>query len=264
MSQKWQHRIRLSAGDVELTHPEITMGGVVRFSESWDDDLTIITLQNLKDSVISQLAEAGTVTVEAGYRDDIGVVHQGVIRTIRTTETQGDRTVSILAGTGIRDLQDTRVSRTYRGQVRPRQVVEDLLDRVPAVEGGTIRFPREADYPSLALSTTVFRALLQVGRDWDRTVYLDNLTLHVEDEEHAPSDRLVYLNPGSGLVGVPKRIDPRFQIDGYTARSVLTHPIRTGARVELNHPSVEGTFRAVMGKHDLDEFQTTAKLREVA
>lgn len=260
--RKFDRRVILTVPRKTIRHPEVRIEGVVPFSQDWVEQVATIRVFNVEDPVVDAIAEAQTLSLEAGHEGDVGVIRQGIVRTVSSETRRGDRIIEIAVGTGIRQIQETFISETIGGRVTAEDLVDRILDRLPDIERGRINFPPRSIYPNKVISMTAFEALDEIARDFNREIYLKDLELTVERPGNLSAGNRIFLNENNGLLEIPRTRTRRPDEPTFTARSILMHQIEPGQSVEIDEERVSGRFRAISGRHSLTDFQTTAVLEE--
>ena len=243
----------IKTGNVTLNSDELDF----EFSAPFDDDLEAnqidIMVYNLSDNTINNLKRTAEISIEAGYKDDIGVIFKGFIDNVKTGYDDVDKVTTITcwncAGT------ETVENITYSENTKASTILKDLISK-------------------LKMPIAVFN----VRRDW---TYIDAVTvdgcLREEIKKYAEVCGIsVYANNGSiyaryikdgdninftvgestGLIGSPEHYTEEITaedyvdvIDGYKVTMLLQHRITTGAIINLSSKNANGTFRVRKGEH---------------
>jgi len=259
MTQNFSRRIKFRSGDVELTDEQIDFAGKIEYSEQWVDDLAIIRLFNLRSSTISVISGNQTIEIEAGYEGETGLIYEGTIRSVQTTEREDDAITTIISGTGIRQFDDLFFSKSYQTSVTPEQVAQDILSKVDLVQEGNLQIGGRA-YPSHVVSRTGLQEIYGLQRDFDITAYLRELKLYMEPRDTLVGDRTSLIDSSTGLLTVKRGLSRVRDEEAIEIRSNLNPNLFSGAGIDLRGTDEDGTYRAVEGKHLLSEPYTSTAI----
>lgn len=258
---KFDRKVKLTAGDLELRSEEVTIHGRIPFSERWEDNIAEIVLFNVKDSTISRIGEAQSIQIDAGYEGEIGSLYEGLIRGIRTTEDDGEKRTEIRTGTGFLEF-DRYISQDNLASVSPEQILDDILSKTRLIERGNFVI-RGDPYPKRSIHRSAIREVEGIGRDFGVATYLRQLQLFAEPSDAVVPTRNTSLTPRQGLNRQRKAFS-RFRDDEVVEiNSLLNRNVFQGATVTLSDTDLDGIYRVIDGTHSLTEFTTTASLVEV-
>lgn len=197
-----------------------------------------IAVYNLAEATAARIRREFTrVVLQAGYRDNLGVVFDGTIKQARTGRDNGtDTFLEIAAADGDRAYNGAIVNKTLASATANDQV-RAALEPMSAhgVEGG---FLEDLGGPSLPRGKVLFG----MSRDVLRTATRSRLaTWSIQDGRVQVVKRAgvlpgeaVSLNSATGLIGAAEQSEK-----GIKARCLLNPRLRVGGLVKLNQADVE-------------------------
>lgn len=120
----------------QIKSDELDIEFTIPFDDSPTPNEAEIILYNLSEASIARLTpkqnQMRRIVIEAGYRDDIGVVFDGVIRKVTTSYTSVDRVTKIIAmdsGNININLFEQEVRLTYEEGTNSETVLRDLIKK---------------------------------------------------------------------------------------------------------------------------------------
>ena len=99
--------------NITLKNDEFTMTFNVPFDDDMDMNMAEVTITNLTDSTINKLRYNDTITIEAGYNTDTGIICSGRIADVTTTHDGLDKTTTISIKDGADLSSKTIENKTY-------------------------------------------------------------------------------------------------------------------------------------------------------
>lgn len=207
-----------------------------------------IRLYNLSDSTIQLVrTEFDTVTLQAGYDANYGVIFRGTIKQFRTgRETPTDRYLDLLAADGDLAYNFATISKTLAAGWTHVQAMKEAANAMAAkgvslgyideggLLGGTVPNPRGKVL--FGLPRVIMRqSAASVNASWS----IENGRVNVVPLESYKPGEVVVLNAQTGLIGLPEQT-----VDGVRVRCLLNPRITTGSLVQIDNRSVNQTLQA--------------------
>ena len=282
--KQFDRQYRLAAGpaggtgfEVGATTPESPTALHIRFTVDKCDtetpNIATISLWNLNPEQLAILNENDcVVTLRAGYGSNMPLLFIGTVTYIETSLDGGDRETYFELADGRVELRDSYVSLSYSGVINTKKIIED----VAAEMGATVSFSYNAQYADLPAGFS-FVGLGRVALDKacassDLQWTIQNGILQVKMLRDTMTRQVFLLNPESGLLSIPKKInygkDSVDDVDqsGYEVEYLLNGAIGIGDYIRLESKIVKGYFRIksleLRGDNLEDDWICTAKLIE--
>ena len=118
----------IKSGNAILNSDELDLEFTVPFDDDIEANQVDITVYNLSDNTINNLKRTAEISIEAGYKDDIGVIFKGFIDNVKTGYDDVDKVTTITcwdcAGT------ETVTNITYSSNIKASKILKDLLTKL--------------------------------------------------------------------------------------------------------------------------------------
>jgi len=201
------------------------------------------------------MAQAASLKVylEAGYKDFIGTLFLGDVRSV-TTKIQGpDVVTSFSSGDGSKAIRGKRVAVTFGSSVTVPTVLDHLAQTL-GVKPGNLAQAKQA-LATEGLATLFPKGLSLYGNAWRQTQEFARsagLEISIQDDAlqilrpgAALTNRAYLLTPDTGLLG-----SPSVDADGTVSFEALLIPdLRPGTKVQLDTDGVKGFYRVTHSEY---------------
>ncbi|NTA27391.1 phage protein [Allorhizobium ampelinum] len=198
-----------------------------------------ITISNLSDNTVNLIKKEGqTVTLEAGYEQNPGLIFKGQIIQKRSgRENPVDTYVNVIAQGGDQAYNHAVVNKTlaagstYKDQV---MVCYEAMKEFGVTLGniadlGSKKMPRARVMHGMARD--ILRTIaISTGTSW--SIQNNQLTFTKNNEPNSKS--AIVLNSRTGMIGLPQQT-----IDGITVRCLLNPQIVPGTLIQIDQASVQ-------------------------
>ncbi|MBB4017389.1 hypothetical protein GGR16_002418 [Chelatococcus caeni] len=241
MAKQWLREIRLKVGSnsQEIDVSQMRIKFVVRHWELQTPAHSDIIIYNLSDETANRIKkEFTTVSLEAGYRENFGLIFRGEVKQIRKgRENPVDTYLAILAANADRAYNYAVVNKTLAAGHTFRDQVETCIQAMKPygvqvghiADLGSQKMPRAASLFGMARDV-LRRVCFATNMSW--SIQNDRLQI-VPNREAAPGEAIV-LNSRTGMIGLPVQT-----IDGILVRCLLNPQIVPGKRVKIDQASVQ-------------------------
>jgi len=221
------------------------------FEIPFDDDTTpnesTVKIYNLKDDTLNRIKKGQKVTVNAGYKNDVGVVLSGYISKVTTDKTGLDRitTILVLDSQSIDDKKT--IKKSYKRNIRASQIIRDLANSL-GLKIAVLSLPNDRVYKKgYVINGEVLAELEKVAKDCGAIVYINKSQTYIRSLKSGDDTRFI-LKPDTGLIDSPSPFEEE-DVTGYTVKSLLQHRITTASIIRLESRQIKGTFRVKSGTH---------------
>lgn len=282
MSQLFDRVIRVNIvyGNYSATYTDESDDGIeIRFEVPFDDDSEpndgTVYLYNLNKTSLSNIKRGATITVQAGYKGDFGVLMSGKVTSVNTRMDGVTRITKIryLEGDDYSRIKVSKAmsnSYTYyesgkkKGQVKAQKleiafkagtkgstIVKRLVDVLGIKLDGKILLARDKVYKKgYVVTKLILNNLEEVVRDCGSVIYHRRGRLVIRPLRIGTDERFE-LNESTGLLEAPGPFENEDE-QGYAVQSLLQHRITTASIIKLKSSTANGTYRVVRGKHICD------------
>lgn len=232
--------------------PNLTFDGEglrIRFDIKQHNEPTpsfaIIKITNQNPSDAKQLAQINaeykSVSIDAGYGDNHGVIFEGnIVRAIIGRENPTDTLTTILAADGDQGRGHAVVNKTFPPGSTPKDHFNAAIQALSkfGISQGFIGQSVDLSTPSYPRSVTLFgmahEVLKRIARLKGAQVSYQQGKVHMV----TPTDSnggAIELNSKTGLIGMPT-----LQIGGVIARSLINPQIKVNGQVHIDQSLVQG------------------------
>lgn len=259
--------IKITVGRATFTNDDLH----IRFEINFDDDMkpnkNTIQLYNLSKSTIATFKEGNTVTVQAGYSKDVGVVSSGKIYSIKTKFEGVDKITTIYTSEGedyTKKKIDSRSADkgkkdaiTFKKNTKGSTMIKRMLDLLDVKLGAPMKLKTDKVYKKgYTISKLIYNDLEDIVRDCGSIIYHRRGKLVIRPLKEGVDERFI-LKEETGLIGSPSTFTEDNKT-GYTVKCLMQHRITTCSIIELKSKTANGKYRAFKGKHvaDKNDFYT--------
>lgn len=223
----------------------------------FDDDLEAnqadITVYNLSDNTINNLKRDAEITIEAGYKDDTGVIFKGFIDNVKTGYDDVDKvtTITCLNCAGTETVENI----TYNENTKASTILMDLISKL-SMPIAVFSPRRDWTYTdSVTVDGCIREEIKNYAEVCGISVYANNGSIYARYIKDGDNINFI-VSEDTGLIGSPEHYTEEINaedyvdvIDGYKCEMLLQHRITTAAIVNLKSRGVQGTFRVRKGEH---------------
>lgn len=198
-----------------------------------------IRVFNLADETANQIKkEFTTVTLQAGYENNFGVIFQGNIkRTMIGRENGVDTFIDIEAGDGDSAYNYAIVNTTLKAGSTQAAQLKAAAEAMTS-KGVTVGFIDDMGQQQLPRGKVMYGASRNYLRDSSSTAQanwsIQNGKIQVIKLTSVLPNQAVLLNSQTGLVGIPTQTE-----QGIKARCLLNPMIRVGGKVKINEGDIQ-------------------------
>lgn len=224
----------------------------IEFEVPFDDDekpnQTVIHIFNLSQTSISRIIKGASVTLQAGYRSDYGVLAQGKITSVYTNRDGVDKitTITMLEG------QDYSKKKTPKPiTFKPGTKADVIIRRLVSILGirlAELKLPKNVIYKKgYTVTGNIENNLVEVVRDCGASMYWRKGKMIIRSIKEGTDERFL-LQESTGLIESPEAFEED-DYKGYNVKSLLQHRITTASIIEIKSKTANGKYRVKKGKH---------------
>ena len=258
----------IKSGGVTLNSAELDFEFTIPFDDNLEIDEGEIIVYNLSNATIRELKMKQSLSVEAGYEGDTGVIFNGYITKVSTKREGADKVTTIKIIDSLTRDKATYEDKTFSGQTA-KQILEALLketglpiahknikddytyDKDVTVDGSIVS---EIKKQSEVCNVSTF---LRGGK-----IYCCSLNDFTEVN--------FVVSEETGMIGSPEYYseevtieDETRTIEGLDIEMILQHRMGAGAVVQLTSKEYKGKYRVRSGTHTFNNSEAITKIRVV-
>jgi len=201
------------------------------------------------------------VQLEAGYKDDIGTIFRGDLRTLVIRREGPDLLIEIQATEGGHAYRSAEIKRAWKSNTPVSVVIQACAEAMDIGTGNLDRVINDLKITGVgssfahgyAVRGNAFKALDKLIRSTNYQVSIQRGVLQFQ-ERGQPVDRNIFsLSSDTGLVGTPEPIvdatvlgkdgkPSKKHQGGVKFKTLLLHQLRPGVKVNLDAENTKGDF----------------------
>ena len=273
--------------NITLKNDEFTMTFNVPFDDDMDMNMAEVTITNLTDSTINKLRYNDTITIEAGYNTDTGIICSGRISDVTTTHDGIDKTTTISIKDGADLSSKTVENKTYANGTMASYILRDLANKLNLAIA-KFQIPNDVRYTSgYVVDGTITEAMQNVAMHCGVGCYIHKSKLYIRPITSG-DDLQFTLSVDTGLLGTPEAFSESTEVSeedmkyisksrmkvvygkwyiiekGYKVECLLQHRFQVASIVNLKARGINARCRVKSGTHSFDsDFKTELEMVEV-
>lgn len=273
--------------NITLKNDEFTMTFNVPFDDDMDMNMAEVTITNLTDSTINKLRYNDTITIEAGYNTDTGIICSGRISDVTTTHDGIDKTTTIAIKDGADLSSKTIENKTYANGTMASYILRDLANKLNLAIA-KFEIPNDVRYTSgYVVDGTITEAMQNVAMHCGVGCYIHKSKLYIRPITSG-DDLQFTLSVDTGLLGTPEAFSESTEVSeedmkyisksrmkvvygkwyiiekGYKVECLLQHRFQVASIVNLKARGINARCRVKSGTHSFDsDFKTELEMVEV-
>jgi hypothetical protein len=250
----------VKTGNVTLNRDDLTIEFDVPFDDDMEPNESQITIYNLSKNTINQLKRNQHLTLDAGYKQDHGVLLSGYISKVENVNERTDiKTTIYVLDTKPFDTKKT-VKKSYKKGIKASQIMRDLIASF-GLKVAVLKLPKDKVYTKgYTVNGEIIEQLNNIAKDCGASVYINKGQVYIRSLKEGDDTRFI-LSSDTGLIGSPEPFEEEIDgkiIKGYKVKCLLQYRLTTASIVEIQSKTVKGKFRVRKGRHysSGDEFYT--------
>jgi hypothetical protein len=243
----------------------------VPFDDTKDLNTIAVDIYNLKESTINDIKKDQPLSIQAGYRNDKGVIFDGIVQSVLTTNEGLDKITKITCMDDSGGKWTTeKIKKTYKGPINAKVILEDLIPKT-GLSVGELSLPKNFVYQSgKTFDSLVSAAILAVAKDCNAKVHVNKRKIFIRGKD-AADKYAIEVSKETGLIGSPTPLEGEEtspdgketkKVTGWKITTLLNHRLTVDSLVQLKSKTANGVFRVGKGKHlsSGDNFYTESEV----
>lgn len=273
--------------NITLKNDDFTITFNVPFDDDMDMNMAEVTITNLTDSTINKLRYNDTITIEAGYNTDTGIICSGRIADVTTIHNGIDKTTTISIKDGADLSSKTVENKTYANGTMASYILRDLANKLNLAIA-KFQIPNDVRYTSgYVVDGTITEAMQNVAMHCGVGCYIHKSKLYIRPITSG-DDLQFTLSVDTGLLGTPEAFSESTEVSeedmkyisksrmkvvygkwyiiekGYKVECLLQHRFQVASIVNLKARGINARCRVKSGTHSFDsDFKTELEMVEV-
>lgn len=276
-----------TSNNITLKNDAFKMTFNVPFDDDMDMNTAEVTVCNLTDSTISKLRRNDTITIEAGYNLDTGIICSGRISNISTKHDGIDKTTTIEIKDGPDLSSKSLTNKTYANGTRASYILRDLANTL-GLAIAKFQIPNDIKYwDGYVVDGNITEAMENVAMHCGVGCYICKSKLYIRPITSGDDLRFT-LSVDTGLLGSPEAFSESTEVteedlkyvsksrmkvvygkwyiieNGYKVECLLQHRFQVASIVNLKARGINARCRVKSGTHSFDsDFKTELEMVEV-
>lgn len=259
----------VQSGGVKLNSEELDIEFTVPFDDDTEANEAEIIVYNLSKTTIQALKYNNPITVEAGYKNDTGVIFSGFISQIKT-KIEGMDKITTIKAIDDTDLQERDlVDISYKAGMTASYILKDLLGRLK-LPIAVFSPRRDWTYKD---EVTVDGGLMDNIRKYAEvcgiSAYINKGKIYARHISEGDNINFTVC-ADTGLIESPEEFEEEVTaedykdiVKGYNFKMILQHRITTAAIISLTSQNVSGQYRVRSGKHVFNESESITEVEVI-
>ena len=241
----------------------------VEFSIPFDDDMEAneaeIIIYNLSNTTKNRLTKGKSITVEAGFKGDTGVIFKGYIAKSKTVFEGVDRktTLKCLDRVKTQTLKEV----TFKKGTKASTILKNLIDRTKTPIA-VFKVRRDFTYKDeQKVDGDLMENIKKYAEVCGISVYVNKGKIYARYLKEGDNINFT-LSEETGMVGTPSEYEEEISaekykdtIRGYEIETLLQHRFTTAAIVNLESRNAKGKFRIRSGEHTFNSGEALTKIK---
>ena len=233
--------------DRVIRYPELDMRFNIDFDTDSDGNTGEITVYNLSDKTIDKLKKGNVFRIKAGYKDNVGLLLNGVIDSSTSKFKSGSKETEIIVNDNMDAWLKTKINKTWKAGAKTELIAKDIIDQIPLTLGD-FDIPNPLNYSKgKTFSCTAKKALEELVKDASVKLHISRGKIYFRPKDKANREVLT-LNKDNGLIASPQRIDQESE-DRWKVQSLLNYRIEPDVILDIASQTANGLYRVVQGSH---------------
>lgn len=242
----------------------------LEFSVPFDDDMEAneaeITIYNLSTTTINRFKKNCSITIEAGFKGDTGVIFKGYVSKRKTAYEGADRktTIKCLDRIKTKKLKE----KTYKKGTKASKILKDLLKKT-GTPIAVFKIKRDFTYKDeQKVDGDLYENIKTYADVCGISVYVNKGKIYARHLK--VGDNLNFtVEESTGMINTPTEYEEEITaekyketIKGYEIEMLLQHRMTTGGIIKLKSINAkDGKYRIRSGEHTFNEGEATTKIK---
>lgn len=247
--------------DWKVNYPELYLEAEINFKNDSESNMGMIKLYNLSDKSIKKLKKDKLITLNAGYKGDVGSLLPGVILKTTTNYDATDKVTEVIVGDGTAKWLNSTINKTWKAGISSDKIVKKCAELLPfnfkGYETDTIKYPKGKTH-----SGTIKNLLEEIAEDLGAKLHVSRGFIYFRKPEKANSE--VYnLNKDTGLIGTPTISESEGETF-YEVDSLLNYRFWADTVINIESKTINGLYKIKAGTHSIagGDFITTMEVNK--
>lgn len=255
----------IRSGNVTIRSDDLDFEFTVPFDDDMEANEAEIIVYNLSQQTINELKIKASITIEAGYKDDTGMIFKGFITKVTTSYDGADKIITIKALDDV--AKKTVENLSFASNTKASTILKTLIDKT-GIPIAVYKIRRDHTYTN---EQTVDGDLMENIKKYAQvcgiSVFISKGQIYARHIKEG--DNLNFtVQSDTGLIGYPEPYeeevtaeDFKETISGYNLTMLLQHRMTTAGIINLSSKIANGSFRIRSGEHTFNSDECITKIK---
>lgn len=243
----------IKSGNVTINSKDLDFEFTVPFDDDMEANEAEIVIYNLSETTINNLKCKAGISIEAGYKNDTGVIFKGFINKISTKYEGADKITTIKC---LDDVTKKSVENlSFAKNTKASYILKTLIDKT-GIPIAVFKMRRDHSYEN---EQTVDGDLMENIKKYAKvcgvSVYVNKGKIYARHIKEGDNISFT-VQSETGMISSPEPYEEEITaedfketIKEYNIKMLLQHRMTTGAIINLSSKIVNGKFRIRSGTH---------------
>ncbi|RUL56457.1 phage protein [Lysinibacillus antri] len=251
MSKLFMRVVEVISGNVKMNNTDLDIEFEIPFDDDLDPNLSEIRVYNLSQTTINQLKQGQKITVNAGYKEDKGLVLSGEINSVSSIRNGADKVTTIKVLDSVPYNAKKTLQRSYKKNIKADAVIKDLAKAL-GLKIAVLKLPTNKTFQKgYSIDGEIVKSIQNIANDCGASAYISRQQAYIRSIKEGDDNKFL-LTADTGLIGSPEYFEEEKSgklVKGYRLKSLLQYRMHAGSIVELQSVEVKAKVRLRKGKH---------------
>ncbi|MFC5541569.1 phage protein [Ureibacillus suwonensis] len=251
MSKLFKRYIEVLTGNLRFNNTDLDIEFDIPFDDDLEPNLSEIVIYNLSESTRNKLKRGQTLTINAGYVEDKGLILSGSIEAITTVKNGADLATTIKVLDSVPYDATKTLQKSYKKNIKSDAVIRDLAQSI-GLKIAVLNLPdNKVMTDGYSIDGEVVKAINDIATDCGASAYISRGQIYVRPIKEGDNHNFI-LKADTGLIGSPEYFEEEKNgttIKGYKVKSLLQYRMNTASIIKLESQFVKATVRVRKGRH---------------
>lgn len=255
----------IKSGNVTIKSAELDLEFTVPFDDDMEANEAEIIVYNLSETTINNLKCKASISIEAGYKNDTGVIFKGFINKVSTKYEGADKITVIKC---LDDITKKSVENlSFAKNTKASYILKTLVDKT-GIPIAVFNVRRDHTYEN---EQTVDGDLMENIKKYAKvcgvSVYVNKGKIYARHIKEGDNISFT-VQSDTGMIGMPEPYEEEITVEdfketinGYNITMLLQHRMTTAAIINLSSRIVKGKFRVSSGTHSFSPDECTTRIK---
>lgn len=251
MTKLFNRVVEVISGSVKLNNTDLDIYFDIPFDDDLDPNLSEITVFNLSNTTINQLKKGQKISVNAGYKDDKGLILNGVISSVFSRRSGADKETTIKVLDSVPYNVKKTIQKSYKKSIKADTIIKDLAKAL-GLNIAVMKLPHNQTYKKgYSIDNEIINEIQRIAKDCGASTYISRQQIYIRSIYEGDNNKFI-LSSETGLIGSPEYFEEEREgttRKGYKTKSLLQYRLSTASIIKIQSREVNALARVKKGKH---------------